>query len=64
LWLVQSVDTNQAHIYYIYNLSNLSQIKFLANLVAGLRGSGNFGDFPGDSGFPRNFGPGPEYPDF
>jgi hypothetical protein len=64
LWLVQSVDTTQAHIYYIYNLPNLSQIKFLANLVAGLRGSGNSGDFPGDSGFLGNSGHGPEYPDF
>jgi hypothetical protein len=53
-----------AHIYYIYNLPNPSNIKFLANLVAGLRGSGNSGDFPGDSGFPGNSGPGPEYPDF
>jgi hypothetical protein len=64
LWLVQSVDTTQAHIYYIYNVPNLSKIKFLANLVARLRGSGNSGDFPGDSGFPRNSGHGPEYPDF
>jgi hypothetical protein len=64
LWLVQSVDTTQAHIYYIYSLPNLSKIKFLANLVARFRGSGNSGLFPGDSGFPGNFGPGPEYLDF
>jgi hypothetical protein len=63
LWLVQSVDTAQAHIYYIYNLPNLSKIKFLANLLAGLRGSGNSGKFPRDSGFPGNFGSGPECPD-
>jgi hypothetical protein len=59
LWLVQSVDTAQAHIYYIYNLPNLSKIKFLENLLAGLRGSGNSGKFPGDSGFPGNSGSGP-----
>jgi hypothetical protein len=40
------------------------KIKFLANLVAGLRGSRDSGDFPGDSGFPGNSGPSPEYPDF
>jgi hypothetical protein len=62
LWLVQSVDTAQAHIYYIYNLPNLSKIKFLANLLAGLRGSGDSGIFPGESGFPGNSGPGPESP--
>jgi hypothetical protein len=62
LWLVQSVDTAQVHIYYIYNLPNLSKIKFLANLLAGLRGSGDFGIFPGESGFPGNSGPGPETP--
>jgi hypothetical protein len=64
LWLVQSVDTTQAHIYYISNLPNLSKIKFLANLVAGFRGSEDSGVFPGDSGFPGNSGPGPECPDF
>jgi hypothetical protein len=32
LWLVSSVDTTQAHIYYIYSHPNLSKIKFLANL--------------------------------
>jgi hypothetical protein len=63
LWLVSSVDTTQTHIYYIYSHPNLSQIKFLANLLAGLRGSGNSGKFLGDSGFPRNSGPGPECPD-
>jgi hypothetical protein len=39
LWLVSSVDTTQAHIYYIYSHPNLSQIKFLANQLAGLRGA-------------------------
>jgi hypothetical protein len=29
LWLVSSVDTTQAHIYYIYTHPNLSQIKSL-----------------------------------
>jgi hypothetical protein len=62
LWLVSSVDTTQAHIYYIYSHPNLSQIKFLANLVIGLRGSGNSGVFPGESEFPGNSGPGPESP--
>jgi hypothetical protein len=52
LWLVQSVDTSLAHIYYIYNLPNLSKIKFLANLLAGLRGRGNSGVFPENPGFP------------
>jgi hypothetical protein len=61
LWLVQSVDTTQAHIYYIHSLPNLSKIKFLANLVVGLRGSGDSEDFPGDSGFPGNSRPDPEY---
>jgi hypothetical protein len=60
LWLVQNVDTTHAHIYYIYNLPNLSKIKFLANLLAGLRGSGVSEIFPEMSGFPRCFGPGPE----
>jgi hypothetical protein len=60
LWLVQSVDTAQAHIYYIYNLPNLSRIKFLENLLAGLRGSGVSGIFPRKSGFPGYSGPGPE----
>jgi hypothetical protein len=63
LWLVSSVDTTQAHIYYIYSHPNLSQIKFLANLLAGLRRSGNSEKFPGDSGFPGNSEPGPEYLD-
>jgi hypothetical protein len=53
LWLAQSIDTTQTHIYYIYNLPNLSKIKFLANLVAGLRGSGDSGDFPEILGFPE-----------
>jgi hypothetical protein len=52
LWLVQSVDTAQAHIYYIYNLPNLSKIKFLENLLAGFRGSGISRVFPGSLGFP------------
>jgi hypothetical protein len=56
LWLVPSVDTTQAHIYYSYSHQNLSQVKFLANLLAGLRGSGNSGKFPGGSGFPGNSG--------
>jgi hypothetical protein len=52
LWLVQSVDTAQAHIFYIYNLPNLSKIKLLANLLAGLRGSGVSRFFPECPGFP------------
>jgi hypothetical protein len=52
LWLVQSVDTAQAHIYYIYNLPNLSKIKFLENLLAGLRGSGISGVILESPGFP------------
>jgi hypothetical protein len=39
LWLVQSVDTAQAHICYTCNFPNLYKIKFLENLLAGLRGS-------------------------
>jgi hypothetical protein len=62
LWLVQSVDTARAQIYYIYNLPNLSKIKFLANLLAGLRGSRDSGTFPGESGFPGYSGPSPESP--
>jgi hypothetical protein len=50
-------------MHYIYSHPNLSQIKFLANLLAGLRGSRNFGKFPGDSGFSGNSGPGLECPD-
>jgi hypothetical protein len=38
--------------------------KSLQNLVAGFRESGDFGGFPGDSEFPGNSGPCPEYPDF
>jgi hypothetical protein len=64
LWLVPSVGTTQAHIHYTYSLPNLSKIKFLANLVAGLRGSGNSEKFLGDFGFPGNSGPGSECPDF
>jgi hypothetical protein len=48
--------------FYIYNLPNLSRIKFLENLLAGLRGSGVSGVFPGKSGFPGHSGPGPETP--
>jgi hypothetical protein len=50
LWLVQSVDTTQAHIY---NLPNLSKIKFLANLVAGLKGAETPEIFPEIPGFPE-----------
>jgi hypothetical protein len=60
LWLVSSVDTTYAHIYYIYSHPNLSQIKFLANLLTGLRGSGYPGKFPGDFEFPENSGSSPE----
>jgi hypothetical protein len=62
LWLVQSVDTAQAHIYYIYNLPNLSRIKFFEKLFTGLRWSGISGVFPGKSGFPGYSGPDPETP--
>jgi hypothetical protein len=46
--------------FYIYNLPNLSRIKFLENLLAELKGSGVSGVFPGKSGFPGYSGPGPE----
>jgi hypothetical protein len=52
LWLVQSVDTAQAHIYYTCNLPNLYKIKFLENLLAGFRGSGIFGVCPESPDFP------------
>jgi hypothetical protein len=60
LWLVQSVDTAQAHIYHIYIVPNLYKIKFLENLFAGLRGSGISGVEAGNSGFSGYSGPGPE----
>jgi hypothetical protein len=44
----------------MYSHQNLSPIKFLANLLAGLMGSGNSGLFPGDFGFPRNSRLGPD----
>jgi hypothetical protein len=53
LWLVQGVDTTQSHIYYIYSLPNLSKIKFLANLVAGLRGAETPEFFSEIPGFPK-----------
>jgi hypothetical protein len=62
LWLVQGVDTAQAHIYYISNLPNPFKIKFLENLLAGFRGSGVSGVGVGLSGFPGYSGPGPETP--
>jgi hypothetical protein len=37
--------------FYIYNLPNLSKIKFLANLLAGLRGAESPGFFPECPGF-------------
>jgi hypothetical protein len=46
LWLVQSVDTAQAHIYYIYNHPNLYKIKFLENLLASFEGRGISGVCP------------------
>jgi hypothetical protein len=52
LWLVQSVDTAQAHIYYICNLPNIYKIKFLENLLAGFRGSGISGVCPESPDFP------------
>jgi hypothetical protein len=39
--------------FYIYNLPNLSRIKFLENLLAGLRGSGVSGFFLENPGFPN-----------
>jgi hypothetical protein len=60
LWLVQGVDTAQAHIYHISNLPNLFKTKFLENLLAGLRGSGVSGVGAGHSGFPGYSGPSPE----
>jgi hypothetical protein len=64
LWLVQGVDTAQAHIYHISNLPNPFKIKFLENLLAGFRGSGVFGVGAGHSGFPGYSGPGPETPGY
>jgi hypothetical protein len=43
LWLVQGVDTAQAHIYHISNLPNPFKIKFLENLLAGSGGA----EYPG-----------------
>jgi hypothetical protein len=62
LWLVQSVDTAQAHIYHTRNLPNLYKTKFLENLLAGLRGSGVSGVGAGHSGFPGHSGPSSETP--
>jgi hypothetical protein len=62
LWLVQNVDTAQAHIYHICYVPNLYKIKFLENLLAGFRGSGISGVGAGNSGFPGYSGPGPETP--
>jgi hypothetical protein len=52
LWLVQNVDTTQAHIYHICNVPNLYRIKFLENLLAGFRGSGISGVCPESLDFP------------
>jgi hypothetical protein len=62
LWLVSSVDTSQAHINYTYSHPNLSQIKFLANLLTGFRGSGVSGgaDTPDFASETLDF---PEIPD-
>jgi hypothetical protein len=60
LWLAQSVDTTQAHIYHICIVPNLYKIKFLENLLAEFRGSGISGVEAGNSGFSRYSGPGPE----
>jgi hypothetical protein len=62
LWLVQSVDTAQAHIYHIRNLPNLYKTEFLENLLTGFRGSGVSGVGAGHSGFPGHSGPSPETP--
>jgi hypothetical protein len=62
LWLVQSVDIAQVHIYLRRNLTNLYKTKFLENLLAGLRGSGVSGVGAGNSGFPGHSGPSPETP--
>jgi hypothetical protein len=64
LWLVQGVDTAQAHIYHISNLPNSFKIKFLENLLAGFRGSGVSGVGAGHSRFPGYSGPDPETPGF
>jgi hypothetical protein len=62
LWLAQSVDTAQAHIYHICIVPNLYKIKFLENLLAGFRGSGISGVEAGISGFSGYSGPGLETP--
>jgi hypothetical protein len=64
LWLVQGVDTAQAHIYHISNLPNPFKFKFLENLLAGFRESGVSGVEAGLSGFPGDSGPDPETPGF
>jgi hypothetical protein len=45
----------------MYSHPNLSQIKFLASLLAGLRGSG-YSLFLGNSGFPGDSGHIPDIP--
>jgi hypothetical protein len=52
LWLVQNVDTAQAHIHHICNVPNLYKIKFLENLLAGFRGSRISGVCPESPDFP------------
>jgi hypothetical protein len=64
LWLVQGVDTAQAHIYHISIFPNPFKIKFFENLLAGFRGSGVSGVEAGHSGFPGDSGPGPETPGY
>jgi hypothetical protein len=64
LWLVQGVDTAQAHIYHISNLPNPFKIKFLENLLAGFRESRVSGVGAGHSGYPGYSRPGPETPGF
>jgi hypothetical protein len=44
----------------MYSHPNLSQIKFLTNLLPGLRGSGNSGQISGKSGFLGDSGPSPD----
>jgi hypothetical protein len=64
LWLVQGVDTAQAHIYHISNLPNPFKNQIPRKLLAGFRGSGVSGVGAGHSGFSGLSGSGPETPGY
>jgi hypothetical protein len=62
LWLVQSVDTAQAHIYHIRNLPNLYKNQIPRKSAHWIQGSAVSGVRAGHSGFPGYSGPSPETP--